>query len=675
MAQLQNTTIDDTGFLKVASGTTDQRPGFVVQVFSATGPGTFTVPSGVTSMDVLIVAGGGAGGGIGGGGGGGGVVYRPALPVSPGQNISYVVGAGGTSGGGYTVAKGNSGQNSTFGSLTALGGGGAGAWASSTPQPGGGSGAGGPGTPGTGTSGGVAQQPAQPNPGATINAGFPGAAGGTNPSSNSTTGAGTYTGGGGGGAGAAGGHPSQTGPGNTSTNNSAGRKGGDGIAVTITGLPQYFGGGGGGGSHISGYQSPVTTSLGGLGGGGRGASFDFQYDAMGFYDFPATSGMVTTHNPRAATNPGPSIQPYGYGEPGQRNTGGGGGGGYHTNVGGDADGGGGGPGVIIVRYKSDSVPAASTGQLRFNTDSQDLELFTGSTWRPVQRHIVEFRATGSHFFKVPAGVTHCDVLVVAGGGSGGVLGGGGGAGGHLYVPNVPVPPGGVVPVYVGTGGSGTIESSGAPPFFMNRKGQPSRFGGYEAYGGGAGSVHPSNQNIYQYPTAGFPTHPGGSGGAASPGGSGGGAAYTHPGGFGYGVPGQGFPGGDTPGSPPHGGGGGGGAGGAGGFGGTSSSGPGGVGVANDITGVSVFRAGGGGGGGHAPTSNGAPGGNGGGGGGGRYNNPVYASVYGVYQQAAGDFASPGQDNTGGGGGGSGHNSSNPYGTGGRGGPGIVIVRY
>ena len=48
---------------------------------------------------------------------------------------------------------------------------------------------------------------------------------------------------------------------------------------------------------------------------------------------------------------------------------------------------------------------------------------------------------------------------------------------------------------------------------------------------------------------------------------------------------------------------------------------------------------------------------------------------GFHQSTAGDNAYPGADNTGGGGGGSGHNGGNPYGLGGSGGPGVVIVRF
>ena len=98
----------------------------------------------------------------------------------------------------------------------------------------------------------------------------------------------------------------------------AGRQGGDGKAFDISGTVTYYGGGGGGGAHVPGF-SPVMSAQGGLGGGGRGASYDYQYG------------------------------PAGAGEPGATNTGGGAGGGYYTG-GGTAAGGAGGPGIIIIRY-------------------------------------------------------------------------------------------------------------------------------------------------------------------------------------------------------------------------------------------------------------------------------------------------------------------------------------
>ena len=58
-SSLKNTFISDTGFLKLPSGTTAQRPGYNVQSFTATGSTTWTVPTGVTQVEVLGVAGGG----------------------------------------------------------------------------------------------------------------------------------------------------------------------------------------------------------------------------------------------------------------------------------------------------------------------------------------------------------------------------------------------------------------------------------------------------------------------------------------------------------------------------------------------------------------------------------------------------------------------------------------
>ena len=81
-----------------------------------TSNGTFTVPDGVTDLWVDIVGGGGNGSpggldanGAGGHGGGGGMGKTEKISVTPGQNITVVVGAGG-------------GNSSSFGSVTSLGG-------------------------------------------------------------------------------------------------------------------------------------------------------------------------------------------------------------------------------------------------------------------------------------------------------------------------------------------------------------------------------------------------------------------------------------------------------------------------------------------------------------------------------------------------------------------------
>ena len=91
--------------------------------FTSTGSSTWTVPAGVTQVEVLVVAGGGGGGGgkRGGGGGGGGVLYNPYFTVTPGAVLNVTVGAGGSgasAGNGGTAA--TAGSNSLFGIGTNL---------------------------------------------------------------------------------------------------------------------------------------------------------------------------------------------------------------------------------------------------------------------------------------------------------------------------------------------------------------------------------------------------------------------------------------------------------------------------------------------------------------------------------------------------------------------------
>ncbi len=78
-------------------------------------PQTWTVPAGVTSINVKLWGGGGAGGGTdhpnsGGGGGAGGSYLLQTLSVTPGSTISINVGAGGQ---GVIQATGNPGLAST----------------------------------------------------------------------------------------------------------------------------------------------------------------------------------------------------------------------------------------------------------------------------------------------------------------------------------------------------------------------------------------------------------------------------------------------------------------------------------------------------------------------------------------------------------------------------------
>jgi len=208
-----------------------------------TSSGTFTVPVGLTSVDVLVIAGGGsggaAGGGIqhekGGGGGAGGFIYRPAFPISPGTPISVTIGDGGSPQSHSPWGLGSPGANSSFSNLTAIGGGGG--------QQTGGSGG---GARGNGGGGGGGNQPGQGGDSGTYGFGNPG---GSNSGHQS---------GGGGGAGASGSTPNP----------------GTGRSSTITGSPVFYSGGGGGygGSGGQGGGGNYNGQAGGsnTGGGGSG---------------------------------------------------------------------------------------------------------------------------------------------------------------------------------------------------------------------------------------------------------------------------------------------------------------------------------------------------------------------------------------------------------------------
>ena len=217
MSLLKNTTINDTGFLKIPAGNTAQRPtspstgmvrfntdtrstewydgvygawlpfgiispiasggtsitditqggvGYRVHSFTTVGSSTFTVTRG-GQMEFLIVAGGGSGGSyVGGGGGAGGVLQGTEL-VSVGT-YNIIVGAGAASVGSTTAQTsvfGLNGSNSSALGFTAFGGGGGGVYAEGVGRlggSGGGSGGfqggiarGGVNTSGQGTAGGT----------------------------------------------------------------------------------------------------------------------------------------------------------------------------------------------------------------------------------------------------------------------------------------------------------------------------------------------------------------------------------------------------------------------------------------------------------------------------------------------------------------------------------------
>ncbi|MFN5650744.1 MAG: glycine-rich domain-containing protein, partial [Actinomycetes bacterium] len=87
---------------------------------------TWTVPAGITSVDVLVVAGGGGGGSSNGccydsgAGGGGGVVVASGFAVTPSASVTVLTGQGGR---GTYCGNGYDGGRSQFSTLVAIGGG------------------------------------------------------------------------------------------------------------------------------------------------------------------------------------------------------------------------------------------------------------------------------------------------------------------------------------------------------------------------------------------------------------------------------------------------------------------------------------------------------------------------------------------------------------------------
>jgi hypothetical protein len=336
MATLKNTTLSDTGFIRLPAGTTGQRPGSPTvgmsrfntetkqleyydgyawlniyeksgyitsasggttttdgnfRIHTFTSSGTFTVSTivGAPTVEYLIVAGGGGGHNNAGGGGGAGGLLTGTISVTTGS-YTITVGAG-ASGASYPATNGSNSE--AFGFI-AIGGGGGGpgtgdAWYGQT----GGSGGGGASI----TSMGDITLAAAIGQNGTNGQGTPGGHGMlfSDP---------TFRGGGGGGGALRPGNPAPTGSGPVF----GGGRGGNGFTSTITGSAVTYGGGGGGGS---GTYSPVVFNEGGAGGGGRG----------GWAGASAVAGTA--------------------------NTGGGGGGGYNGTGAGAA----GGSGVVIVRYR------------------------------------------------------------------------------------------------------------------------------------------------------------------------------------------------------------------------------------------------------------------------------------------------------------------------------------
>ena len=326
MATLKNTEINDTGYIRLPAGSTAQRPGsptagmiryntdlgrteyyngsswieplnidygenvsgYRIQSFTATGPATFTVPSGVDNVHVLVVAGGGSGGHqVGGGGGAGGMIEVTKYPVRSGESIPVVVGAGGPAPAWQSSNNASfAGGPSRFGDLEATGGG-LGGNHNGGSQPGGpgGSGGGGGGGPGGTGQGGAANT--QYYGYRAVQHGFPGGTG---------LAGGGWSGGGGGGAG----HRGQP------SSNNLGGMGGNGRISWILGEARYFAGGGGGCTENTGGQF----GRGGMGGGGRGSSGNDQgkndIDVNGKLNTGGGGGGIRDH-PSGAGTGGPGV--------------------------------------------------------------------------------------------------------------------------------------------------------------------------------------------------------------------------------------------------------------------------------------------------------------------------------------------------------------------------------
>jgi hypothetical protein len=204
--------------------------------FTSTGPCSWVVPTGVTSVRYLVVGGGGGGGSDNGGGGGaGGYSAGSSLSVVPGSETSVVVGNGGA-GAINASSTASNGGDSTLSTVTSRGGGGGGSIDNTAGADGGSAGGRAANRSQIAQSAIATTTPLQGNNG-----------GGKN--------SGGFGGGGGGGASAAG----------VNGGSNIGGNGGAGQTNNITGANVTYAGGGGGGGDSN------TAGTGGTGGGGNGS--------------------------------------------------------------------------------------------------------------------------------------------------------------------------------------------------------------------------------------------------------------------------------------------------------------------------------------------------------------------------------------------------------------------
>jgi uncharacterized repeat protein (TIGR02543 family) len=365
--------------------------------FKNVGTTTWTAPSGVSSIQVMVVAGGGSGGARDwtGGGGAGGVIINTSYSVSSGNSYSVVVGGGGVA---QSTANstGNPGADSSFDGKVAKGGGGGGGYGWSITyfaQGGDGGSGGGSGEDGNGGQIPLGGSSTQTAPTGWTAFGFKGGDSGNV--------SGQQAGGGGGGAGGAGGNVAS----NSTPSNRQPGNGGSGISQTLGGKTFNVAAGGGG------------ASCGIYGVGGSAGSNKIGGDG-------ARSSCTPPNNPTG------SLTSTILAGAGVANTGSGGGG---TMASVSNSSGAGGSGIVVVAYTLACSPSTTSSG--------------GYTY-------LAFKTTGICNWNVDSNISSIDYLVVGGGGGGGARhAGGGGAGGVLQgtssVTSVTS-----LKITIGTGGAG-----------------------------------------------------------------------------------------------------------------------------------------------------------------------------------------------------------------------------
>lgn len=331
------------GFIYSIGGTS-----FSGKILNTQGAGSYTVPSGVTSLKIKMWGAGGGGGGAGysanGGAGGGGGYTEATISVTPGETLTTYVGGGGD-GGIYHSGGNDAGYGGAGGGFSSL-------YRGSTPllvAAGGGGGGG-----------------ARYN----LNGGAGGAGGGTSGLAGSTVGYGIGGGGGSSGSGGTGGVNSsgndgakgsslaggagadgRTNDGNDGSGATGGlASGGNGGQANIN-TTRAGGGGGGAGHYGGGGGAASRNNNSDAGGGGGGASSYIIANASAKQNLSGTG-----------TNPGNSS------ESARNNAGNGGSGGSSRGSGNS-----GANGLIMITYGSGESVSSSVNWAKFNTNDGSIE--------------------------------------------------------------------------------------------------------------------------------------------------------------------------------------------------------------------------------------------------------------------------------------------------------------